>query len=771
MCLDLGVSLPIERLASFEPMDQRPLDLRMKRIEGGLRPRGAELGGREGSAGSAAAPAGGRDCLRCAPGGPWGNGSPEVRRDSEPWRGAGTEGERRATAPQPPAPAMPTSAQAGTKGTRDEDRGGWKAGMDKCKIALPPRKRPYPMMVEEQAVIPSKTSHVEASVASQIDRQQPVRLKTEREESFEYCGRQEQFLAAPFVNANGYPYLEPIYMSIGLHQPPYYPGASKSYLSSSIPICPVPTHPISVGALPAFHPPPCPLLCPREDIVASDIAMATRQDEDGDTPLHIAVVQEDVAMVQKLIQLLLLGKKDLDIYNNLRQTPLHLAIITKHRSIAGQLVTNGASRLLLDRNGQTAVHLACEHSSLECLRSLLGSGRENIDLEIRNYEGYTPLHVAVNSRHKKIVSHLLDRGADVDAVDIKSGRTPLIHAVENNCMDMVLLLLQHGANVNLQTYSGNTALHSASGRGLMEVVKALLKSGADSSVKNCHNDTSLMVAKNKKVIDILRGKASRSPAQPLPSQRAANTTKSCESSSSNSNSPLPTLNGLNSPSPSVHHAKSPQYLMPPSASSSSQRSPGNQSPDSLPSSCPRSPHSARSHPGTPRPEAQDPGPEEMSLNGQEDRPSTTCLRYPREKTELSIQGTPSRLGSPTHTPPKHHLGHCPLGQPFPQVFYQRPVGHPLHPRGGFPLSPFHDRHPSTDGSFLNFLAGHPPVPPNPGFAAHPSLKERLPSPLQTKHFPDSLQTQPHHQGRPSHRNSDRSDVSMLSANSVDRGES
>ncbi|GCC43282.1 hypothetical protein chiPu_0027621, partial [Chiloscyllium punctatum] len=55
---------------------------------------------------------------------------------------------------------------------------------------------------------------------------------------------------------------------------------------------------------------------------------------------------------------------------------------------------------------------------------------------------YTPLHVSVNSYQKEIVEFLLEQGADIDAVDIKSGKTPLVHAVENNCIDMVRLLLQ-----------------------------------------------------------------------------------------------------------------------------------------------------------------------------------------------------------------------------------------------------------------------------------------------------------------------------------------
>ncbi|GCC45833.1 hypothetical protein chiPu_0030066, partial [Chiloscyllium punctatum] len=68
-------------------------------------------------------------------------------------------------------------------------------------------------------------------------------------------------------------------------------------------------------------------------------------------------------------------------------TPLHLAVITKQFTIVRKLVTHGASGSLLDRNGQTAVHLACEHTSLDCLQALLlDVSHQRPDLEIRNYQ-------------------------------------------------------------------------------------------------------------------------------------------------------------------------------------------------------------------------------------------------------------------------------------------------------------------------------------------------------------------------------------------------
>ncbi|XP_059693483.1 B-cell lymphoma 3 protein, partial [Haemorhous mexicanus] len=208
---------------------------------------------------------------------------------------------------------------------------------------------------------------------------------------------------------------------------------------------------------------------PPEPPLAAAIAAATRQDEDGDTPLHIAVAQGALAVSRRLVALFLRGGRDLDVYNHLRQTPLHLAVITGQVSLVRLLVAHGASPMCPDRLGRTCAHLACG-SHLpgggatagprpRVLRELLRSPGPPPDLQARDYEGLTPLHVAVASGSRESVLLLLQHGADVDAGDIKSGRSPLLHAVENDSLEMAELLLQHGASVNAQSYAGCTALN------------------------------------------------------------------------------------------------------------------------------------------------------------------------------------------------------------------------------------------------------------------------------------------------------------------------
>ncbi len=65
------------------------------------------------------------------------------------------------------------------------------------------------------------------------------------------------------------------------------------------------------------------------------------------------------------------------------------------------------------------------------------------DVNARNRDGDTPLHIAVALGYKDTVEMLLANKAEIDAKD-NSGRTPLGFALLHTNKDMVELLRQHG---------------------------------------------------------------------------------------------------------------------------------------------------------------------------------------------------------------------------------------------------------------------------------------------------------------------------------------
>ena len=92
---------------------------------------------------------------------------------------------------------------------------------------------------------------------------------------------------------------------------------------------------------------------------------------------------------------------------------------------------------------------------------------------------------------------LIDEGVDVESRNWNwnDRATPLIMAACNDKVDIIRLLLDHGANVHSKDSDGDTALHCAAYNGYDEAVKLLIGGGANLHVKNNDNRTPLDEAK------------------------------------------------------------------------------------------------------------------------------------------------------------------------------------------------------------------------------------------------------------------------------------
>ncbi|XP_071958327.1 uncharacterized protein [Antedon mediterranea] len=242
-------------------------------------------------------------------------------------------------------------------------------------------------------------------------------------------------------------------------------------------------------------------------LVASEIQQATAPDEDGDTPLHIAVSQCEVDMVHQLLYLISMSDLSIDPVNNLHQTPLHIAIITKHTELAADLIQAGADPNICDRYGNTSMHLACIHKCAPIMFALLQGISHKPQLTTKNFEGYIPLHLAVIHEDAEIVNILVHHKPNhIDHKDTKNGWTALFHAAARDVDKIIEILLLGGPDINCQSYSGNTALHIASGRGYTEVVRRLMQSGADMSMRNSHRESPAMITTNRVISNLLHGK-------------------------------------------------------------------------------------------------------------------------------------------------------------------------------------------------------------------------------------------------------------------------
>jgi ankyrin repeat protein len=89
---------------------------------------------------------------------------------------------------------------------------------------------------------------------------------------------------------------------------------------------------------------------------------------------------------------------------------------------------------------------------------------------------------ALHYNQPKVASLLLDRGADPNLSDDRGG-IPLLYVAESGSLDLARLLLDHRADVNASDGWGWAALHYATASGHQEMTSLLLARGAKISAK------------------------------------------------------------------------------------------------------------------------------------------------------------------------------------------------------------------------------------------------------------------------------------------------
>ncbi|EPY78492.1 nuclear factor NF-kappa-B p105 subunit [Camelus ferus] len=167
------------------------------------------------------------------------------------------------------------------------------------------------------------------------------------------------------------------------------------------------------------------------------------------------------------------------------QTPLHLAVITKQEAVVEDLLRAGADLSLLDRLGNSVLHLAAKGGHDKILSILLKHKKAALLIDHPNGEGLNAIHIAMMSNSLPCLLLLLAAGADVNAQERKSGRTALHLAVEQDNISLAgCLLLEGDAHVDSTTYDGSTPLHIAAGRGSTRLAALLKAAGADPLVEN-----------------------------------------------------------------------------------------------------------------------------------------------------------------------------------------------------------------------------------------------------------------------------------------------
>jgi FtsZ-binding cell division protein ZapB len=125
----------------------------------------------------------------------------------------------------------------------------------------------------------------------------------------------------------------------------------------------------------------------------------------------------------------------------------------------------------LGRRGRTQLHFCVRKGLTSSVKRLLSI--RNINVNVKNVNGSTPLHDAAWKGRVEIVRLLLQNGAEVNAKD-NHGNTPLHCAASDGNVDILHLLVVNGADLEVQDDDGWRALHDAAIRGYLPIIQELI---------------------------------------------------------------------------------------------------------------------------------------------------------------------------------------------------------------------------------------------------------------------------------------------------------
>ena len=244
-------------------------------------------------------------------------------------------------------------------------------------------------------------------------------------------------------------------------------------------------------------------------------------DSHGRTALHEAAGSGFLSVVKLLIE----HGANLDSKDNKGWTPLQDAAASGHELIVDYMLKHVSrneqpSHQSLLRGAQLRVAIANQDDNLT--RQLLED--PDINVNICDHVGWTALHHAAYHGSKEIITALLERNASVSATIVVSAYehwvknsslipsdpfqsqwiTPLHQAAYGGHVEIVEILMRHGADVHAVGPGDVTPLNVAVDAGHTAVVKLLLAHGADIKHRGSRGTPLLYRAAYDNNVDLLQ---------------------------------------------------------------------------------------------------------------------------------------------------------------------------------------------------------------------------------------------------------------------------
>lgn len=151
--------------------------------------------------------------------------------------------------------------------------------------------------------------------------------------------------------------------------------------------------------------------------------------------------------------------------------------VDDERTVA-QLLQRGFDPNTPDEKGQVGLYLALRDGSFQVAERLVG--HPDLKVDAVNAANETPLMMAALRGNVAWAQRLLERGAQLH----REGWTPLHYASSGPEPKLVSLLLDRGAEIEARSPNGTTPLMMAARYGAFDAAERLLARGADPRARN-----------------------------------------------------------------------------------------------------------------------------------------------------------------------------------------------------------------------------------------------------------------------------------------------
>ncbi|KAG8994889.1 ubiquitin-protein ligase peroxin 12 [Tulasnella sp. JGI-2019a] len=219
---------------------------------------------------------------------------------------------------------------------------------------------------------------------------------------------------------------------------------------------------------------------PLADIIMSSSAYDIHYVDDinGRTCIHGAAIAGELRLVQKCVQ----SGLEIDRVDFYGRSALHYASMNGHAELSRRLLALGADPRIRDKDNYNALIYAIINGHVECVRVVLDDSRVGVEPEDVQTD-VIPLSLACQFGHIQVVSLLLQHGAR--KLPNTNGEYPLHVAAREGHAELCRMLLSVDNGFRKDTpdkYSEWTPLFHSARRGHTETVRTLLEAGCNPTV-------------------------------------------------------------------------------------------------------------------------------------------------------------------------------------------------------------------------------------------------------------------------------------------------